>query len=200
MVGSSSFFIEPGTLVGILLIHSSNVDGHWWPNTVCDGLASALTEHQMAAVTWEVFIDWEPGDTCCQNGLPMHMVGNEQKENQASILTTYLMLVKYNESSLLPLEMLQYTSCLLFLITWNIDILTISCRMFKNKSFNVISGGIKPMKTFQVLLELYLAKIYVFMYVCVWYIWYIYIFFFFYCTDFYLFFQPYCDTINIQHM
>lgn len=76
------------------------------------------------------------------------------------------MLVKYSELSLLSLEMLQYTSYILFHITWNIDIITITYKMFKNKSCSVISGGTKPKKTFQVWLELYLAKIYVFMCVC----------------------------------
>lgn len=39
--------------------------------------------------------------------------------------------------------------------------------MFKNKSCNVISREAKPVKTFQVWLELYLAKTYVLMSVCV---------------------------------
>lgn len=119
MVGSSSSFTEPGTWVGILLIPSSNVDWHWWLNSERDRPRTALTEQQMAAVTWEVLGLRTCGNMLSQNRSPMYYVhyvhyAHPTFSRKKTILIMYIMLAKYNDLSLLSLKMLQYTSYLLF--------------------------------------------------------------------------------------
>lgn len=117
MVGSSSSFTEPGTWVGILLIPSSSVDGHWWLNSKWDRPRTALTEHEMAAVTWEVLGLKTCGNMLSQNRSPMFRVctnAHRTFSRKKTILIMYIMLAKYNDLSLLSLKMLQYTSYLLF--------------------------------------------------------------------------------------
>lgn len=137
-------FAEPGTVLGILLIHLLSVEGHWWCNSKCSGPRPGLTKPGTSPVTWGS-VDWLRSlgkHAALQWASPEQGVGNdlEQRENQASTLIMHSMLVKWNSLSLLSLEMLQCTSYLLFHIPRDTSILTVTCKMFKNKGCNVVSG------------------------------------------------------------
>lgn len=153
IVGCGGFlliFIGLGTVLGILLIHSSNIDGQWW-NSEWDGPGPALREHQRAVVAWEVFTE-SPGETCLiRRDLQCTGCGKwpwaEKKscfhfnysfnagEMGCIIFTIFGNATVYFSSS--------------FHIPWDIGILAITCKIFKNKGYSVVSGGTKPMKMFK---------------------------------------------------
>lgn len=105
------------------------------------GLASQSPGHPQSLGS----VDWLRSlgkHAALQWASPEQGVGNdlEQRENQASTLIMHSVLVKWNSLSLLSLEMLQCTSYLLFHIPRDTSILTVTCKMFKNKGCNVVSG------------------------------------------------------------
>lgn len=137
-------FAEPGTVLGILLIYLLSVEGHWWCNSELQRTQAWPHKARDIPSHWGS-VDWLRSlgkHAALQWASPEQGVGNdlEQRENQASTLIMHSVLVKWNSLSLLSLEMLQCTSYLLFHIPRDTSILTVTCKMFKNKGCNVVSG------------------------------------------------------------